>query len=145
MISEEVYSQLVGEVDTALTEQHVNWPGLDRSGMKPRLKIDRLMTIFVQEQDAENAVQALAKLGISVTRLPSKGGFLKRGNVTLMIGASSGLVDIVVRTITNSCKSRVEFVNTLFPSASIPMPKPVEVQVGGATVFVFEVEDYAEF
>jgi CPA1 family monovalent cation:H+ antiporter len=145
VISEEVYSQLVGEVDTALTEQHVNWPGLDRSGMKPRLKIDRLMTIFVQEQDAENAVQALAKLGISVTRLPSKGGFLKRGNVTLMIGASSGLVDIVVRTITNSCKSRVEFVNTLFPSASIPMPKPVEVQVGGATVFVFEVEDYAEF
>jgi len=145
VISEEVYSQLVGEVDTALTEQHVNWPGLDRSGMRPRLKIDRLMTVFVQELDAENAVQALTKLGISVTRLPSKGGFLKRGNVTLMIGASSGLVDIVVRTITNSCKSRIEFVNTLFPSASIPMPKPVEVQVGGATVFVFEVEDYAEF
>jgi len=145
VISEEVYSQLVGEVDTALTEQHVNWPGLDRSGMKPRLKMDRLMTVFVQEQDAENAVQALTKLGISVTRLPSRGGFLRRGNVTLMIGTPSGLVDIVVRTITNSCKSRVEFVNALFPSASIPMPRPVEVQVGGATVFVFEVEDYAEF
>jgi len=145
VISEEVYSHLVGEVDTALTEQHVNWPGLDRSGMKPRLKMDRLMTVFVQEQDAENAVQALTKLGISVTRLPSRGGFLRRGNVTLMIGTPSGLVDIVVRTITNSCKSRVEFVNALFPSASIPMPRPVEVQVGGATVFVFEVEDYAEF
>ena len=145
VISEEVYSQLVGEVDMALTEQHTYWPGLDRSGMKPRLKMDRLMTVFVQEQDAENAVQALTKLGISVTRLSSKGGFLKRGNVTLMIGAPAGLVDTVVRTITNSCKSRVEFLNTLLPSSNLPMPKPVEVQVGGATVFVFEVEGYAEF
>jgi len=145
VISDEIYSQLVGEVDVALTESQTVWPGLDHSSIRPRLKLDRLMTAFVQEQDSENVVQALTKLGVSVTRLPSKGGFLKRGNVTLIIGLPSGLVETVVRTIKNSCKWRVEFVNTLFPSANLPMPKPLEVHVGGATVFVFDVEKYMEF
>jgi len=145
VISDEIYSQLVGEVDVALTESHAVWPGLDRSSLRTRLKIDRLMTVFVQEQDAENVVQSLAKLGISVTRLPSKGGFLKRGNVTLMIGMPFSLVDMVVRTIKNTSKARVEFINTLFPSANLPLPKPVEVNVGGATVFIFEVENFMEF
>ena len=145
VISDEIFSQLVGEVDSALTESQTFWPGLDHSGFRTRFKIDRLMTAFVQEQDAENAVQALTKLGVSVTRLPSRGGFLKRGNVTLMIGLPSGLVEGVVRTIKNSCKWRVEFVNTLLPSANLPMPEPMKVQVGGATVFVFDVENYVEF
>lgn len=145
VISEEIYSQLVGEVDVALTEDHISWPGLDRSGVRPRLKLDRLMTAFVQEQDAESAVQALAKLGFSVTRLPSRGGFLKRGNITLIIGLPAGLEDMAVRTMKNTCKRRVEFGNTLFPGANIPMPRPVEINVGGATIFVFEVERYIEF
>ena len=145
VISDEIYYQLVGEVDVALTADHAAWPGLDRSSLRPRLKMDRLMTVFVQEQDAENAVQALTKLGVSVTRLPSKGGFLKRGNVTLMIGMPEALVDMSVRTIKNSCKSRIEFMNTLFPAANLPLPKPVEVRVGGATAFVFEVEKFLEF
>ena len=145
VISDEIYTQLVGEVDVALTEGHAVWPGLDRYSLRSHLKIDRLMTVFVQEQDAETVVQSLTKLGVSVTRLPSKGGFLRRGNVTLIIGMPSSLADMVIRTIKNTCKARVEFVNTLFPAANLALPKPVEVNVGGATVFVFEVENYMEF
>jgi len=145
VISEEIYSQLVGEVDSALTADHTAWPGLDHSGIRPRFKLDRLMTAFVQEQDAENAVQALTKLGVSVTRLPSRGGFLRRGNITLMIGLPSAMVETVVRAIKNSCRSRVEFLSTFLPTSNLPMPKPIEVKVGGATVFVFDVEKYMEF
>jgi len=145
VISEEIYSQLVGEVDSALTTDHTVWPGLDHSGIRPRLKLDRLMTVFVQEQDAENAVQALTKLGVSVTRLPSRGGFLRRGNITLMIGLPAAMVDTVVRAIKNSCRWRVEYVNTFLPTSNLPMPRPIEVKIGGATVFVFEVEKFVEF
>jgi len=144
VISEEIYSQLVGEVDTALTENHVVWPELMRNGIGRRLKVDRLMTAIVQEQDAENAVQALIKLGFSVTRLPTKGGFLQRKNVTLMVGMAAGLEDSAVRTLKNSCRERIEFVSTLFPVSNLPVPKPIEVKVGGATIFVFEVESYVE-
>jgi len=102
------------------------------------------MTAIVQEQDAENAVQALIKLGFSVTRLPTKGGFLQRKNVTLMVGMAAGLEDSAVRTLKSSCRERIEFVSTLFPVSNLPMPKPIEVKVGGATIFVFEVESYTE-
>jgi len=145
VISEDVYSQLVGEVDSALTESHATWPGLGRMGSPSRQNVDRLMTAIVQYDDAENAVQALTKLAFSVTRLPSKGGFLRRGNATLMVGMSAGREDAAVRALKNSCKERVEFVNTLFPGSTFPMPKGIEVKVGGATIFVFEVENYTEF
>ncbi len=144
VISDEIYSQLVGEVDMALTEDNAVWPELTKMGTGPRLKVNRLMTVFVQEQDAENAVQALIKLGFAVTRLPSKGGFLQRKNVTLMVGMPAGLEESAVRALKNSSRERVEFVNTLFPSTKLPMPKPIEVKVGGATIFVLEVESYAE-
>jgi CPA1 family monovalent cation:H+ antiporter len=144
VISDEIYSQLVGEVDMALTEDNAVWPELTKMGTGPRLKVNRLMTVFVQEQDAENAVQALIKLGFAVTRLPSKGGFLQRKNITLMVGMPAGLEESAVRVLKNSSRERVEFVNTLFPSTKLPMPKPIEVKVGGATIFVLEVESYAE-
>ena len=63
----------------------------------------------------------------------------------MMVGLPSAMVETVVRAIKNSCKGRIEFVNTLLPAANIPLPKPIEVKVGGATVFVFEIEEYAEF
>jgi CPA1 family monovalent cation:H+ antiporter len=145
VISEDVYSQLVGEVDSALTESHSTWPGLGRMGSVSTQKVDRLMTAMVQDEDSENAVQALAKLGFSVTRLPSRGGFLRRGNVTLIVGMAAGREEAAVRALKNSCRQRVEFVNSLFPGSNLSMPRSIEIKVGGATVFVFEVEHYIEF
>ena len=115
-----------------------------RTGIGQRLKVNRLMTVIVQEQDAENAVQSLIKLGFAITRLPSKGGFLRHRNVTLMVGMPAGLEESAVRTLKNSCRERIEFVNTLSPASNFPMPKPIEVKVGGATIFVFEVKSYIE-
>jgi len=145
VISEEIYSQLVGEVDAALTEEHLAWPGLSRMNISLRMAVNRLIVAMIQEEDAENAVQALTKLGFVVTRLPSRGGFLKRRNVTLMVGMPSGMEEAAVRALKNSCKQRVEFVNNMLPVSALPLPAPVEIKVGGATMFVFEVENYMEF
>lgn len=145
VISEEIYSELVGEVDEALTENPSTWSQLSRLSAAPPLKVDRLMTAIVQEQDAENAVQALTKLGYAVTRFPSRGGFIRRGNITLMVGMPAGLEEAAIRVLKNSCRQRVEFVNNPFESSRFPMPPPIEVSVGGATIFVFAVEAYMEF
>jgi uncharacterized protein YaaQ len=99
----------------------------------------------VQEQDAENAVQTLTKLRYTVTRLPSRGGFVSRGNVTLIVGMPAGLEDAAIRILKNNCRQRVEFVSNPFQGSGFPMPPPMEVKVGGATIFVFDVESYIEF
>jgi uncharacterized protein YaaQ len=145
VISEEIYSQLVGEVDEALTENSTAWSELGTLSAAPALKVNRLMTAIVQEQDAENAVQALTRLRYTVTRIPSRGGFIRRGNVTLIVGMPAGLEEAAIRVLKNSCKQRIEFVSNLLPNAGFPAPAPIEVTVGGATIFVFDVESYVEF
>jgi uncharacterized protein YaaQ len=144
VISEENYSQLVGEVDSALTEQSYNWPELLRFGSF-KSSISHLMAAIVQEVDLENALGALTKLGFSVARLPSTGGFLSRKNATLLIGVQEGRAEAAVKVLKSSCQQRVEFVSSPLRGTAFPMPMPTQVTVGGATVFMFEVESYDEF
>jgi len=145
VIGEDIYSQLVSEVDAGLTSGVRNWPEIIRqqSGVHP--PITRLICAVIQEQDLENSLSALTKLGFSVTHLPSSGGFLGRRNITLIIGLSEGEEKTVVDALSNSCRKRVEYVSTPLESGPIPFPNPVPVNVGGATIFVFEVERYEEF
>jgi len=145
VITEETYSQLVGEVDSALTEQSYNWPELLRFGHAIS-SVDRLIAAVIQEPDLENALASLSTLGFSVARLSSTGGFLSRKNVTLLIGIQEGREEAAVKALKNSCQRRVEFLSSpLRGGSTIPMPMPTQVTVGGATVFVFEVESYDEF
>ncbi len=144
VITEETYSQLVGEVDSALTDQSYNWPELLRFG-KSRAPVTHLMTAIIQEADLENALGSLNKLGFSVARLSSSGGFLSRKNITLLIGIQEGRTEAAVKALEHSCQQRVEYVPSPLYGATFPMPTPTQVTVGGATIFLFEVESYDEF
>ncbi len=144
VISEETYSQLVGEVDSALTEQSYNWPEILRFGSS-NSSVNRLMAAIIQEVDLESVLMSLSKLGFSVARLPSTGGFLSKKNITLLIGVQTGREEAAVKALENSCKRRVEFVSPPLHGTGFPMPAPMQVTVGGATVFLFKVESYDEF
>jgi CPA1 family monovalent cation:H+ antiporter len=145
VISEDTYGQLVSEVDAALTEQQFGWPELIGSNHFQRLRINRLMVVIVQEQDVENAISALTKLGISITALPSSGAFLSRRNATLFIGLATGQERAIVRSLQVSCRRRVEYVMTPLEAAIPVLSPPIPVNVGGATIFAFEVERFEVF
>jgi len=144
VISEEIYSQLVGEVDTALTEPVAGWPELSRPHDPQRRAIKRLMAAVIQNEDVENAVQVLGKLGFVVTRMPSQGGFLRKGNHTLLVGMPIGREEAAVRALKACCRKRVEYSRTLLHDPSGSVSKPIEININGATVFVFEIESYHE-
>jgi CPA1 family monovalent cation:H+ antiporter len=145
IINDETYMLLVSEVDAAITSDITNWPELirEQSGIHP--PINRLLTAVIQEQDLENSLSALGKLGFSVTHLPSTGGFLGRRSLTLLIGLSEGQESAAVKALSNSSKKRVEYLSTPLEAGSMPFPNPIPVNVGGATIFVFEIERYEEF
>jgi CPA1 family monovalent cation:H+ antiporter len=145
VISDETYAYLVNEIDTALTDQHMNWPDLLRGGSGASLKVRYLMFVIIQEQDYENAASALNRLGFSVTHMPSTGGFLSRRNITLLIGVQEGREAAAVRTLQNSCRKRVEFLSQPWKNLPLPLSAPISIPVGGATIFMFEVESYNEF
>ena len=143
VISEETFSQLVGEVDAALAEEHVPWPELLRSGEAASLPVNRLMTAVIREGDLENVLNALTQIGFAVDHLPSVGGFLNSGNVTLLVGLPQGREDAAVKALKRAAGGKVAFPEAIPGAPGLPPPAPV--QVAGATVFTFEVDSYEEF
>jgi len=105
----------------------------------------KLLIAVVQGEDAGQTVQALSGAGISVTKLASSGGFLQQGNATLMIGVDDDRVDDAIALIRDNCRERSQYLTPMPPMVEpgeFFMPYPVEVQVGGATVFVMDVERF---
>lgn len=121
VVSEEVYAELIGEVDEALTEQHVNWSNLLLGGSDEKLPVDRMMAVVVQQADMESAFGMLSKNGFGVAQLPTVGGFLSRRNVTLLIGLQSGREALVVDVLKKTCKKRVEHIRAPLEGAFLPL------------------------
>jgi uncharacterized protein YaaQ len=105
---------------------------------------NRLLIAVVQAQDAENAQNALSKIGYTITRLPSVGGFLGRRNATLLIGLPNEQRETVIQVLHENCRQRVEYIAVPLESAPLPLPAPTPVTIGGATIFALEIEHYEE-
>jgi uncharacterized protein YaaQ len=105
----------------------------------------KLVIAVVQGEDAQRTVAALGDSGISSTRISSSGGFLQQGNVTLMIGVDESQVAGALEIIRENCKERSRYLTPVPPLAEpgeFFLAHPVEVQVGGATVWVVPVESF---
>lgn len=102
------------------------------------------MIMAVVSGDDSNAVSAaLTKARFSVTKLATTGGFLMSGNTTFLIGVEDDKVSEVIDIIAKHSKKRKQMV----PSAGMMdvgmySAFPVEVTVGGAIVFVMNVERF---
>jgi uncharacterized protein YaaQ len=103
----------------------------------------KLVLAIVSNDDASNVSAALTKDNFSVTRLATTGGFLRAGNTTLIVGCEDELVERVIDLIGQESKRRTEIVPS---TASYDIGRyasfPVEVQVGGATIFVLDVSQF---
>lgn len=108
----------------------------------------KLIIAIVQDDDAMDLVDVLTDNGYRVTKLATTGGFLKAGNTTLMIGVEKEKVDKVLEHIEEICKIRKQLVSSPSPvagSTGVYVPYPVEVNIGGATVFVVDVDKFLRF
>jgi uncharacterized protein YaaQ len=107
----------------------------NRSGMK-------LVITIVADADADGLIRAMVERGYPATKIGSTGGFLRRGNTTLLSGIEDDLVDDVISLVRELCPIRTE----LLPISTIPlageMPflnEPLEVRAGGAVIFVLDI------
>jgi uncharacterized protein YaaQ len=99
----------------------------------------KLVIAVVQRPDAGDLIEALTAHGHRVTRISSVGGFLRDANVTLLTAVNDHQVEPVLKLVREHCYTRTRYVSPLPPvaeSGEFYPPSPVEVQVGGATVFV---------
>ncbi len=104
----------------------------------------KLVLAIVNDEDSGKALAALNEAGFSVTKLATTGGFLKSGNVTFIIGTEDEKVDEVIEVIRKKCAARkqVSASPVMFGAASSYLPHPIEIDIGGATIFVLDVDRF---
>jgi uncharacterized protein YaaQ len=105
----------------------------------------KLIIAIVQDEDAQRLTSTLMDDGFSVTKLATTGGFLRAGNTTLLIGVDEERLDDAMDLIEKVSKSRKQVATSPSPvagAAGVYVPYPVEVTIGGATVFVVDVEQF---
>ncbi len=104
----------------------------------------KLIYAIVRNEDGSRVIEELNNNKFSVTKLATTGGFLRSGNTTLLIGTEEEKVDEAIHIIEEQCGERKRIVYT--PSPMVGMSGyahfPVTVEVGGATIFVVDVERF---
>jgi Uncharacterized protein conserved in bacteria len=103
----------------------------------------KLVLAIVSNDDSAVVSAALTREGFSVTKLATTGGFLMAGNTTFLVGVEDEKVDTVIDLIKKQSKRRTQMVPTT-SSFDVGMYStfPVEVTVGGATIFVMNVDRF---
>lgn len=105
----------------------------------------KLVIAVVQGQDIGAVRRALPAASFRLTEVDSLGGFLRESNVTLLIGTQEARLPELWRILGENCLTRTEYISPFTPAygpGDVFLPNPVEVQVGGAIVWVVDVERF---
>lgn len=105
----------------------------------------KLVFAIVHDEDETAVMRSLNEEGFIVTKLSSTGGFLRAGNSTLIVGVPKEQVERVIDIIKMKSKSRKKLINSSITPAinsAIAPGYPIEVTVGGATIFVINIEQF---
>ncbi len=103
----------------------------------------KMIIAVVNSDDSNSVMRALTKNKIQATKLATTGGFLMAGNTTFLIGIEDEKVPEVIEVISSHSKKRKQ----VMPAATsygvgLYDPMPIEVTVGGATIFVLDIERF---
>ena len=107
----------------------------------------KLILAIVSNDDSGAVSSALTRGGFSVTKLATTGGFLRAGNTTLLVGVDDDKFDGAMSVIEKVCKSRKQIAPSPASMVGMPgsyTPYPIEVVVGGATIFVLTVDQFVK-
>jgi uncharacterized protein YaaQ len=103
----------------------------------------KLVIAIVNNDDCHIVLDEIMREGFSATKLSTSGGFLRAGNATLLIGVEEDKLARLLDIIGRFCSKRKQVVQTQPTfNADFFVSVPVEISVGGATVFVLDVEQF---
>jgi uncharacterized protein YaaQ len=108
----------------------------------------KLVVAIVHRDDADGLSDAFREQSYPSTLIGTTGGFLREGNATFLVGVEENQIEELMTLIKENCKTRTQLVNPMPPvvePGELYLSQPIEVQVGGATIFVMNVERFEKF
>ncbi|MFN7171547.1 MAG: cyclic-di-AMP receptor [Fimbriimonadaceae bacterium] len=108
----------------------------------------KLAICIVQDRDRGKITDEFVKAGFKFTMMRSTGGFLQRGNCSFFVGLEDEEIPAIKDIVSRHCQAREQVVNVA-PIETSPqesfIPNPVKVPVGGAVMFILDVEQFERF
>ena len=103
----------------------------------------KLLIAVINSDDSHIFLDEITKAGFYATKLSTTGGFLRAGNLTLLMGVEDEKVDELLEILRTNCRKREEL-TPVVPTYSSGLVNaiPVKITVGGATVFVLDVDQF---
>lgn len=111
----------------------------------------KMVMAILHKDDELETIEELNAAGFFVTKLATTGGFLRGKNTTIMVVVEDEKVEKVKELIRQNSGERktVTYANPALISGQSSMSAapsvPINVQVGGSTVFVMNVEQFEKF
>lgn len=102
----------------------------------------KLVIGIINSDDANDLLSEITKASFQATKLATSGGFLKMGNVTVLVGVEDEQVDRVVEIFRTCCSRRTQMIPAAPPylGEGFVSAAPVQVTIGGATLFIIDVD-----
>jgi uncharacterized protein YaaQ len=108
----------------------------------------KLVVCIVHNRDKSKVTEELIRAGFKFTVIGSTGGFLREGNTTFLVGIDDEDRPSLLKLIAQNCQTREQLVSAM-PMEAAPvgafLASPVKVPVGGAVVFVLNVEQFERY
>ncbi len=106
----------------------------------------KLIMAIVSSDDAREVLERLTKAGYRATVISTTGGFLREGNTTIFLGVEDARVAQAIEIVRTVCRRRTQWVSPLptLEGPGLEMAEPIEVSVGGAVIFVMNVEQFVQ-
>ncbi len=107
----------------------------------------KMVFIVVQDDDVQKLLKELVKEDFRVTKLSSTGGFLRRGSTTVFLGIEDSELEKLKSVIAKNCKMRTEVMPSIpvISQGILSTSEPIEINVGGAVMFVINLEELVKF
>ena len=109
----------------------------------------KLVYAIIRNENEDDVTAALMQDRFVVTRLSTTGGFLRKGNTTLMIALEDSDVERCIELIKEQCGRRQQItVNMPYLSGSSLMnysSMPTNVEIGGATIMIVPLERFEKY
>ena len=107
----------------------------------------KLLIAVVSKRDSRRLAEALVEAGMRYTDMGSHKGILGEESVTLLVEAQAEEVDSILALIDERCRAREEVINADRPESRLHaagVPEAMTARIGGARVYVMDVERMVE-
>ncbi len=113
--------------------------------MELRNAVNQLVIVTVSSGQAGLFMDRLTRDGFCVTQVDSSGGILREATVSLFVGLDRARLPCVLEHVRECCRTRRRFIPAHIEAPLLEIqPTMIETEVGGATVYVLDVERFEQ-